>query len=90
MNELLVLDEWNMLVEREQSSAYEIETIKQGESSDITFPYCPASLIAREDICEWCYQVIDQWWVNIILVLARVRFQQRKERYLIQTCILDR
>lgn len=72
-----VLDEWNMLVVRERSAAYEIETIKQGQSSDIIFPYCPASLIEREDICEWCYQVIDQCDIDRSIVSIAMSYFDR-------------
>ena len=63
-------NEWSMLVEREQSSANKIKTCDQGRSSGVAFPYCPESLDAREAICEWCYQVIDRWWVNKCILVA--------------------
>ena len=60
-----VLDEWNSLVQREENVAYKVQVscqtmeYNQGTCSDKIFQYCPSEL--REEICDWCYRVIDRW-----------------------------
>ena len=50
-----VLEQWNALVQRKENTAYK---------SAVSFG-CDQAL--RVKICEWCYQVIDIWWVEIFV-----------------------
>jgi len=61
------IDEWNALIKREENAAYRVQTSsplspmegkEEDRSSDMTIRRsCPSHV--REDICEWCYQVVD-------------------------------
>ena len=44
-------DEWSSLVEREESAAYNVEYNGIQICSSET----------REDICNWCYKLVDHW-----------------------------
>lgn len=63
-----VFDEWISLVQQEDNADYKIQTaasssafaydnLRWRPSSDKTFEYCRT--VFRDDICDWCYQLID-------------------------------
>ena len=47
-------DEWSTLVEREESAAYNVEL-----NNDNGIQICSTEM--REDICDWCYKLVDHW-----------------------------
>lgn len=81
-----VFDEWNSLVHREENAAYKIQTSchtssssfeydNQDGSSNRTFQYCPTAL--REDICDWCYRVIDHCDIDRSVVSIALSYFDR-------------
>lgn len=52
-----VIEEWDSLVQREGNEAYKVECDENKSPDRVLMNSCPASF--REQICDWCYQVID-------------------------------
>ena len=71
------VEEWNSLVERQECLAYKVQQPTSVASDrqnrycrrhswltkkKIAIPSCPS--VWREKICQWCFEVVDHWWVS--------------------------
>lgn len=89
-----VFEEWNSLVQREEEDAYKVMSLEcdGNKSPDRVLKSCPTTF--RGEICDWCYQVIDQCHIERGIVgialdyfdryLSKISFQKSMNEVLVQ------